>query len=97
MQFGSGFSWIVNFTKEASSPSTYLVDTISFSYNTNDNKTFPDAKEKGNLKNWIVFVFSCSSLIMNNVNNLKAVLMHVCLPNWNGNAMSLGFLAQHSI
>uniref|UniRef100_A0A8C6CZ96 Lysosome-associated membrane glycoprotein 2 n=2 Tax=Moschus TaxID=68410 RepID=A0A8C6CZ96_MOSMO len=47
VQFGSGFSWIVNFTKEASSASTYLVDHISFSYNTNDNTTFPDAKEKG--------------------------------------------------
>uniref|UniRef100_A0A8C6EAW7 Lysosome-associated membrane glycoprotein 2 n=1 Tax=Moschus moschiferus TaxID=68415 RepID=A0A8C6EAW7_MOSMO len=48
VQFGSGFSWIVNFTKEASSSaSTYLVDHISFSYNTNDNTTFPDAKEKG--------------------------------------------------
>lgn len=51
MQFGSGFSWIVNFTEEKS---FYSIDSISFSYNTNDSTTFPDAKEKGNLKNWIV-------------------------------------------
>ncbi|XP_060993085.1 lysosome-associated membrane glycoprotein 2 isoform X2 [Dama dama] len=70
MQFGSGFSWIVNFTKEASSTSTYLVDYISFSYNTNDNTTFPDAKEKGvftvnyhvALKIPLNDIFRCNSL-----------------------------------
>uniref|UniRef100_A0A8D1KWL7 Lysosome-associated membrane glycoprotein 2 n=1 Tax=Sus scrofa TaxID=9823 RepID=A0A8D1KWL7_PIG len=44
MQFGSGFSWIVNFAKESSS---YLINSISFSYNTSDTTTFPDAKKKG--------------------------------------------------
>uniref|UniRef100_A0A8P0TEB8 Lysosome-associated membrane glycoprotein 2 n=1 Tax=Canis lupus familiaris TaxID=9615 RepID=A0A8P0TEB8_CANLF len=44
VQFGSGFSWIVNFTKKESA---YLIDSISFSYNLSDNATFPDAKEKG--------------------------------------------------
>ncbi|XP_070148156.1 lysosome-associated membrane glycoprotein 2 isoform X1 [Ovis canadensis] len=70
VQFGSGFSWIVNFTKEASSTSTYLVDSISFSYDTNDNATFPDAKEKGvfTVNNRVALkiplndIFRCSSL-----------------------------------
>ncbi|XP_078218486.1 lysosome-associated membrane glycoprotein 2 isoform X3 [Callithrix jacchus] len=44
VQFRSGFSWIANFTKAAS---TYSIDSISFSYNTSDNTTFPDAKDKG--------------------------------------------------
>ncbi|XP_058147991.1 lysosome-associated membrane glycoprotein 2 isoform X1 [Dasypus novemcinctus] len=44
VQFGSSFSWIVNFTKEMS---TYSIDSISFSYDTSDNTTFPDAKDKG--------------------------------------------------
>ncbi|XP_047571306.1 lysosome-associated membrane glycoprotein 2 isoform X1 [Lutra lutra] len=44
VQFGSGFSWTVNFTKEES---TYSIDGISFSYNTSDKVTFPDAKDKG--------------------------------------------------
>ncbi|XP_004000896.2 lysosome-associated membrane glycoprotein 2 isoform X1 [Felis catus] len=44
VQFGSGFSWVVNFTKEGS---TYSIDGISFSYNISDNTTFPDAKDKG--------------------------------------------------
>ncbi|XP_036126397.1 lysosome-associated membrane glycoprotein 2 isoform X1 [Molossus molossus] len=44
VQFGSGFSWTVNFTKEVS---TYSIENISFSYDTHDNTTFPDAKEKG--------------------------------------------------
>ncbi|KAB1252811.1 Lysosome-associated membrane glycoprotein 2 [Camelus dromedarius] len=43
VQFGSGFSWTVNFTKELSA---YSIDSIFFSYNTNDSTTFPDAKEK---------------------------------------------------
>ncbi|XP_024422391.2 lysosome-associated membrane glycoprotein 2 isoform X1 [Desmodus rotundus] len=44
VQFGSGFSWTVNFTKQVS---TYSIESISFSYDTKDNTTFPDAKEKG--------------------------------------------------
>ncbi|CAK6450278.1 unnamed protein product [Pipistrellus nathusii] len=43
VQFGSGFSWTAKFTKDVS---TYLIESISFSYNTNDNTTFPDAKKK---------------------------------------------------
>ncbi|XP_036911429.1 lysosome-associated membrane glycoprotein 2 [Sturnira hondurensis] len=43
VQFGSGFSWTVNFTKQVS---TYSIESISFSYDTKDNTTFPDAKEK---------------------------------------------------
>jgi hypothetical protein len=61
VQFGSGFSWMVNFTKEESS---YLIDSISFSYNTNDTTTFPDAKHKGNVKNWIYVFFSCFLLVI---------------------------------
>ncbi|KAM5221135.1 lysosome-associated membrane glycoprotein 2 isoform 3-T3 [Ctenodactylus gundi] len=44
VQFGSGFSWIVNFTKKAPN---YSIDSISFSYNTMDNTTFPDAVYRG--------------------------------------------------
>uniref|UniRef100_A0A5F9CTT5 Lysosome-associated membrane glycoprotein 2 n=1 Tax=Oryctolagus cuniculus TaxID=9986 RepID=A0A5F9CTT5_RABIT len=44
VQFGSGFSWIANFTKKASN---YLIDSISFSYNISDNTVFPDAEDKG--------------------------------------------------
>ncbi|XP_055125368.1 lysosome-associated membrane glycoprotein 2 isoform X2 [Symphalangus syndactylus] len=44
VQFGPGFSWTANFTKAAS---TYSIDSISFSYNTGDNTTFPDAEDKG--------------------------------------------------
>lgn len=50
MQFGSGFSWTVNFMKEESTY-TYSIDDISFSYNISDNTTFPDAKDKGKLTN----------------------------------------------
>ncbi|XP_057573439.1 lysosome-associated membrane glycoprotein 2 isoform X2 [Hippopotamus amphibius kiboko] len=68
VQFGSGFSWIVNFTKMIIS--AYSVDTISFSYNTNDNTTFPDAEEKGvftvfdpvALRIPLNNIFRCSSL-----------------------------------
>ncbi|XP_008585585.1 PREDICTED: lysosome-associated membrane glycoprotein 2 isoform X1 [Galeopterus variegatus] len=44
VQFGSGFSWTVNFTKEVSN---YSIASISFSYNTRDNTIFPDAQDKG--------------------------------------------------
>ncbi|XP_007116126.2 lysosome-associated membrane glycoprotein 2 isoform X1 [Physeter macrocephalus] len=67
VQFGSGFFWIVNFTEETSS---YSIDSISFSYNTNDNTTFPDAKEKGlfTVSDRVAFsvplndIFRCNSL-----------------------------------
>ncbi|XP_044619031.1 lysosome-associated membrane glycoprotein 2 isoform X3 [Equus asinus] len=67
VQFGSGFSWIVNFTK---SVSVYSIDSISFSYNTGDNTTFPDAKDKGILtvNESVAFkiplndIFRCNSL-----------------------------------
>lgn len=61
VQFGSGFSWIVNFTKKASN---YLIDSILFSYNISDNTVFPDAEDKGNLKNWICVMSSCFLLII---------------------------------
>ncbi|XP_049728465.1 lysosome-associated membrane glycoprotein 2 isoform X1 [Elephas maximus indicus] len=44
VQFGSSFSWSVNFTKAAT---TYSIDSILISYNTSDNTTFPEAKDKG--------------------------------------------------
>ena len=96
VQFGSGFSWTVNFTKQVS---TYSIESISFSYDTKDNTTFPDAKEKGNLNNCICVMFSCC-LLVKNVNNLKIILMHVCLPKQNGNFMFLYPLhphVQHSV
>ncbi|KAM6151588.1 lysosome-associated membrane glycoprotein 2 [Rhynchocyon petersi] len=46
VQFGSGFSWTVNFTKEMT---TYSIDTISFSYNLSNSTVFPAAKAKGNV------------------------------------------------
>ncbi|XP_074064440.1 lysosome-associated membrane glycoprotein 2 isoform X2 [Macrotis lagotis] len=45
VQFGSGFFWNVNFNRETSA---YSIGNISFSYDTSDNNTFPDAKEKVN-------------------------------------------------
>nr|KAF6435685.1 lysosomal associated membrane protein 2 [Rousettus aegyptiacus] len=67
VQFGSVFSWVVNFTKDVS---TYSIDIISFSYDTSDNTTFPDAKEKGifTVYNPVAFgiplndIFRCSSM-----------------------------------
>ncbi|XP_039715011.1 lysosome-associated membrane glycoprotein 2 isoform X1 [Pteropus medius] len=67
VQFGSVFSWVVNFTKEVS---TYSIDIISFSYDTSDNTTFPDAKEKGifTVYNPVAFgiplndIFRCNSV-----------------------------------
>ncbi|XP_034863969.1 lysosome-associated membrane glycoprotein 2 isoform X1 [Mirounga leonina] len=67
VQFGSGFSWTVNFTKKES---TYSIDGISFSYNISDNTTFPDAKDKGILtvRDAVGFriplnnIFRCNSL-----------------------------------
>ncbi|XP_072482977.1 lysosome-associated membrane glycoprotein 2 isoform X2 [Notamacropus eugenii] len=44
IHFGSGFFWNVNFTRETSA---YAIEFISFSYDTSDNNTFPDAKMKG--------------------------------------------------
>ncbi|XP_048192959.1 lysosome-associated membrane glycoprotein 2 isoform X2 [Perognathus longimembris pacificus] len=46
VQFGSGFSWIVNFTMEAP---YYLIGGISFTYNMSDATTFPDAAKKGSV------------------------------------------------
>lgn len=48
VRFGSGFGfhWTVDFTKDLST-STYSIYSISFSYNTSDNTTFPHAKDKG--------------------------------------------------
>ncbi|XP_061033936.1 lysosome-associated membrane glycoprotein 2 isoform X2 [Eubalaena glacialis] len=69
VQFGSGFSWIVNFTEEETS--SYSIDSISFSYDTNDSTTFPDAKEKGvfTVSDRLAFkvplndIFRCNSLL----------------------------------
>ncbi|XP_007530426.2 lysosome-associated membrane glycoprotein 2 isoform X3 [Erinaceus europaeus] len=44
VQFVPGFSWTVNFTKDSSN---YLIDGILISYNTTENSTFPNAKDKG--------------------------------------------------
>ncbi|XP_045708119.1 lysosome-associated membrane glycoprotein 2 isoform X3 [Phyllostomus hastatus] len=68
VQFGSGFSWTVNFTKQVS---TYSIENISFSYDTRDNTTFPDAKEKGvftvhesvALKIPLDDIFRCNSIL----------------------------------
>ncbi|XP_047391078.1 lysosome-associated membrane glycoprotein 2 isoform X1 [Sciurus carolinensis] len=75
IHFGSGFSWIVNFTKNAPD---YLIDTISFSYNTNDHTIFPDAEHKGNitidkrvaLKIPLNDIFRCKSLLTIEKNNV---------------------------
>ncbi|XP_069895907.1 lysosome-associated membrane glycoprotein 2 isoform X3 [Dipodomys merriami] len=68
VQFGSGFSWIVNFTMEASN---YLIDGISFTYNMSDTTTFPDAAKKGSvtvhhsvtMKIPLSDIFRCNSLL----------------------------------
>ncbi|XP_042521747.1 lysosome-associated membrane glycoprotein 2 isoform X1 [Dipodomys spectabilis] len=68
VQFGSGFSWIVNFIMEASN---YLIDGISFTYNMSDTTTFPDAAKKGSvtvhhnvtMKIPLSDIFRCNSLL----------------------------------
>lgn len=68
MQFGSAFSWTVNFTKKASN---YLIDSISFSYNISDDRVFPGAKDKGiinvndsvKIKIPLNEIFKCNSLL----------------------------------
>ncbi|XP_006215958.1 lysosome-associated membrane glycoprotein 2 isoform X1 [Vicugna pacos] len=75
VQFGSGFSWTVNFTKELSA---YSIDSIFFSYNTNDSTTFPDAKEKEvfTIYDRVTFpiplndIFRCNSLSTIEQNNV---------------------------
>ncbi|KAL2768239.1 lysosome-associated membrane glycoprotein 2 isoform B precursor [Daubentonia madagascariensis] len=70
VQFGSGFSWMVNFTK-VSSLSSYSIDSISFSYNTSNKTTFPDAEDKGivtvydfpAIKIPLNVIFRCNSLL----------------------------------
>lgn len=68
VQFGSGFSWTAKFTKDVSA---YLIESISFSYNTNDSTTFPDAKKKENftvhetvtLRIPLDEIFRCNSIL----------------------------------
>ncbi|XP_044538599.1 lysosome-associated membrane glycoprotein 2 [Gracilinanus agilis] len=76
VQFGSGFFWSVNFTRAIS---TYFIDFISFSYDTSDNDTFPDAKEKGkvytafevnNIEVPLDQLFKCCSLMMTKEGNV---------------------------
>ncbi|XP_005413718.1 PREDICTED: lysosome-associated membrane glycoprotein 2 isoform X1 [Chinchilla lanigera] len=70
VQFQSGFSWIVNFTKSAPN---YFIDSILFSYDTRDNTTFPDAKDKG------LFTVADSvevSVPLNNIFRCKSLLTH---------------------
>ncbi|XP_043829763.1 lysosome-associated membrane glycoprotein 2 isoform X2 [Dromiciops gliroides] len=50
VQFGSGFFWNVNYTRMNH---VYFVDNISFSYDTSNNDTFPDAKEKGQVSTFL--------------------------------------------
>lgn len=76
MQFGSAFSWTVNFTKKASN---YLIDSISFSYNISDDRVFPGAKDKGNHINWICAMCSCFFIDNKNVTSLKVIIMPVFL------------------
>ncbi|XP_013003427.1 lysosome-associated membrane glycoprotein 2 isoform X2 [Cavia porcellus] len=75
VQFRSGFSWNVNFTKETPN---YSIDRISFSYDTKDNKTFPDAKYKGivtvsdavAVKIPLNDIFRCNSLLIYEKNDV---------------------------
>ncbi|XP_007507198.1 lysosome-associated membrane glycoprotein 2 isoform X2 [Monodelphis domestica] len=76
VQFGSGFFWSVNFTRAIS---TYFIDFISFSYDTSDNATFPDAKEKGKIYTAFAVndievpldqLFKCCSLLMTKEGNV---------------------------
>ncbi|XP_045151810.1 lysosome-associated membrane glycoprotein 2 isoform X1 [Echinops telfairi] len=67
VQFDSGFSWTVNFTKAMT---TYSIDSISFSYNTSNTAVFPEAKDKGVITVYDTVkigiplnnIFRCSSL-----------------------------------
>lgn len=46
LTFGEGHTWSVNFTKKDES---YQADIITFAYNLNDSKVFPDTSDNGNL------------------------------------------------
>nr|XP_026235337.1 lysosome-associated membrane glycoprotein 2 isoform X1 [Urocitellus parryii] len=82
VQFGSGFSWIVNFTKHAPN---YLIDTISFSYNIHNHTTFPDAEHKGiiTIDNHVALkvplndIFRCNSLITIEKNNVTQHIWNI--------------------
>ncbi|XP_012594459.2 lysosome-associated membrane glycoprotein 2 isoform X1 [Microcebus murinus] len=77
VQFGSSISWMVNFTMVSSS-SSYSIDSISFSYNTSNRTTFPDAEDKGivtvyehlAIKIPLNVIFRCNSLLNLENNNL---------------------------
>ncbi|XP_045394715.1 lysosome-associated membrane glycoprotein 2 isoform X2 [Lemur catta] len=77
VQFGSGISWMVNFTTVSSS-SSYSIDSISFSYNTSNRATFPDAEDKGivpvyeplAIKIPLNVIFRCNSLLTLENNNV---------------------------
>ncbi|XP_055981708.1 lysosome-associated membrane glycoprotein 2 isoform X1 [Sorex fumeus] len=85
VHYGSGFIWMVNFTKDLST-STYSIDNISFLYNTTDNSTFPDAEDKGMLT--VQFnprtsriplndIFRCNSLIVMEKENVTQTFWDV--------------------
>ncbi|XP_054422652.1 lysosome-associated membrane glycoprotein 2 isoform X1 [Pteronotus mesoamericanus] len=75
VQFGSGFSWTVNFTKQMS---TYSIENISFSYDTKDSTTFPDAKVKDTITVYelVAFriplddIFRCNSILTLETNDV---------------------------
>ncbi|XP_012518324.1 PREDICTED: lysosome-associated membrane glycoprotein 2 isoform X3 [Propithecus coquereli] len=77
VQFGSGISWMVNFTMVSSS-SSYSIDSISFSYNTSNRTMFPDAEDKGivtvydhlAIKVPLNVIFRCNSLLTLENNNV---------------------------
>ncbi|KAG8511852.1 Lysosome-associated membrane glycoprotein 2, partial [Galemys pyrenaicus] len=68
MQFAPSISWTVNFIKIHTS---YEIENILLSYDTKDNKTFPDAKDKGvfnvsksvKLEIPLSEIFRCNSLL----------------------------------
>ncbi|XP_028923332.1 lysosome-associated membrane glycoprotein 2 isoform X1 [Ornithorhynchus anatinus] len=63
VQFGLGYSWHLNFTKKENN--SYSFDTIVFTYNTSDNETFPEAKEKGQVLS--VFEFRYARIPLNKI------------------------------
>ncbi|XP_023563685.1 lysosome-associated membrane glycoprotein 2 isoform X1 [Octodon degus] len=75
VKFRSGFSWFVNFTKRVTH---YSIESIVFTYNTNDSSIFPDAKDKGlvTVHKPVMFsiplndIFRCNSLFTYETNGV---------------------------
>ncbi|XP_042334333.1 lysosome-associated membrane glycoprotein 2 isoform X3 [Sceloporus undulatus] len=84
LEFEEGHSWVISFTKTSN---TYQ-GIISFTYNTNDTKLFPDAKRKGPITIAVKYpvqpvklytVFSCHDMESVESDNITQEIWNVTL------------------